>query len=343
MISVIVPVYNVKPYLGEAVESILGQSFRDLEIVLVDDGSTDGCGEICDEYAKKDARVRVLHQKNKGLSAARNAGLDICTGDEIAFLDPDDAFCADALLTLHGALETSGADIAECDLAVFYGERRLVEADIPGRETYFKKSRREGLYSRNEALAARLKKEIACYAWNKLYKRTVWETRRFSEGQNYEDKDIILPVLSAAGSVYLINEPLVMHRKNRRGSILSTYDEKNIRDMELADRHYLDFIAAHIPELFDEEMYDSQKRIILHSYLARYYVYVRYGRTERAACLARLGGMIDDIAGQTDLKKCPRKTRALYALYRRTPPFVFVAVYGAWLSAAYLFRKFRLS
>ena len=90
LISVIVPVYNVEPYLRKCVDSILAQSYSNLEVILVDDGSPDGCGAICDEYAAKDARVRVIHKPNGGVSDARNAGLDIMTGDYVAFVDSDD-------------------------------------------------------------------------------------------------------------------------------------------------------------------------------------------------------------------------------------------------------------
>ena len=100
LISVIVPVYNVEPYLRKCVDSILAQSYSNLEVILVDDGSPDGCGAICDEYAAKDARVRVIHKPNGGVSDARNAGLDIMTGDYVAFVDSDDWVEADMYRTL---------------------------------------------------------------------------------------------------------------------------------------------------------------------------------------------------------------------------------------------------
>ena len=90
MLSIIVPVYNVEKYIGKCIESIVNQTYKDLEIILVDDGSTDNSGKICDEWARKDKRIKVIHKKNGGLSDARNAGLDICTGDYIGFVDSDD-------------------------------------------------------------------------------------------------------------------------------------------------------------------------------------------------------------------------------------------------------------
>ena len=95
LVSVIIPVYNVEPYLKEALDSVLDQSYQNLEIILIDDGSTDRSGKICDDYSETDDRIRVIHQENKGLSSARNKGLDLMHGELVAFLDPDDAYHPD--------------------------------------------------------------------------------------------------------------------------------------------------------------------------------------------------------------------------------------------------------
>ena len=115
MISVIVPVYNVEPYLRECIESILGQTYRDFELILVNDGSTDDSGTICDEYAAQDTRIRVLHQKNSGVSVARNVGLDSVQGEYIAFVDSDDRVSKDYLAYLNDLIQIECADIACCD------------------------------------------------------------------------------------------------------------------------------------------------------------------------------------------------------------------------------------
>ncbi len=111
-ISVIVPVYKVEKYLARCVDSIIDQTYKNLEIILVDDGSPDGCGAMCDEYAKKDERIKVIHKENGGLSSARNAGLDIATGDYIAFVDSDDRITPDAYENLLKALDGKSDAIA---------------------------------------------------------------------------------------------------------------------------------------------------------------------------------------------------------------------------------------
>ena len=114
-ISVIVPVYNVEPYVRECIESICGQTYRHLEIILVDDGSTDQSGAICDEYARKDSRVQIVHQKNGGLSAARNTGIAMATGEYISLIDSDDFIGRQMLERMLAAAKASHADIVICD------------------------------------------------------------------------------------------------------------------------------------------------------------------------------------------------------------------------------------
>ena len=111
-ISIIIPVYRVETYLPKCIESILVQTYKNLEIILVDDGSPDRCGKICDEYQKKDGRIRVIHKKNEGVARARNDGLDCATGDYISFIDSDDWIAPDAYEKLYRGLQENGADCA---------------------------------------------------------------------------------------------------------------------------------------------------------------------------------------------------------------------------------------
>ena len=131
MISVIVPIYKVEEYLGRCVDSLLQQSFGDFEIILVDDGSPDGCGAICDAYASQDPRVRAVHKSNGGLSSARNAGLHVARGDVIAFVDSDDWVSPDFLEAMYVAMEREGADIVECGVVKTSGEEETAASAAP--------------------------------------------------------------------------------------------------------------------------------------------------------------------------------------------------------------------
>ena len=119
LVSVIVPIYKVEKYLGKCVDSIINQTYKNLEIILVDDGSPDNSGKICDEYAKKDNRIKVIHKENGGLSSARNAGLDVATGEFIAFVDSDDRIHLDFVEKLYRAIKEENADIASCYVESF--------------------------------------------------------------------------------------------------------------------------------------------------------------------------------------------------------------------------------
>ena len=111
----VVPVYNVRPYLVEALDSVLAQTYRNLEVIVVDDGSTDGSGEVCDDFAERDSRFRVIHQENRGLSMARNVGLDVATGEAIAFLDSDDAYRPTFIECLASSMACVDADVVICE------------------------------------------------------------------------------------------------------------------------------------------------------------------------------------------------------------------------------------
>ena len=339
MISVIIPIFNVKQYVEEAIDSVLRQSYTNIEVILVDDGSTDGCSEICDKYLEKDGRIRVLHQQNRGLSAARNSGLNICIGEKIAFLDSDDAFCRDALLKMSEAMDASGTDIVECKYALSFGDGKLDEKKINEKvKRTCKESVKAGLYEREDALNAQIKGEIVCNVWNKLYKRHIWEELRFREGQNFEDKDIILQLLGKANTVYALNEKLVMHRK-RMQSITTSYNIKNLRDMEAADVHYLERILEYTPQFFDEKVYKEVLNCCLNVYLLKYYLYTRFCKNDKDECLTYIQKLIDNMVHKIDINECQMRTRVAYAVYRHTPLFLYLFVSTPYYCLANLVKR----
>lgn len=170
-ISVIVPVYNCEAYLPACLDSILQQTFSNLEIIVVDDGSTDGSGAICDIYAQKDARIQVIHQSNQGVSAARNAGLEIATGDYLSFIDSDDELDQKMYEILVDLIETHHADIAHCGYRRFRLDGSTV--DISGSGKLYKQTSEEALQC---LISGRL---FVGGLWNKLYRRTIFADIRF--------------------------------------------------------------------------------------------------------------------------------------------------------------------
>lgn len=203
MISIVIPIYNVEPYLRRCVDSVLAQTYTDLEIILVDDGSPDGCGAICDEYAAKDTRIKVIHQKNRGLSGARNAGLELATGEYVAFLDSDDYVDTTMYEKLLKVLEENDADIAECGYRwvkpdVTYDRENTGKVDI-----YTNLEALEKLYFGDQMFGG-----LSIVVWNKLYRARLLDDLCFAQGLNNEDVDFTPRALYKAGKIVKLNENL---------------------------------------------------------------------------------------------------------------------------------------
>ena len=304
-ISVIIPVYNVKPFLEEAVGSVRNQTYDNIEIILVDDGSTDGSGKMCDDLSKQDTRIHVIHQQNRGLSAARNSGLDACTGELIAFLDSDDAFDQGMLSEMERLLSDNDAGIAECNYVIFPGDGKM-DSKYKLRKRFA--NNREGVYDAAEALRMRIDARISTAVWNKLYRRFIWDGLRFPEGHNYEDFEMILPTLERAGRVALTDQTLVIYRL-RDGSITKTQTFENTRDHAIAYRHTTEYIREHVPEVFSKDelqaVLEKRYRFLISSFLSCNYG----GVTEPGKCKEFIREEIDDTEKLINRKKCSRKIR----------------------------------
>ena len=246
LVSVIVPVYNVRQYLRETLDSVVQQTYGNLEILVVDDGSDDGSGEICDAYAK-DPRVRVIHQKNRGLSAARNCGLDRMSGEVVAFLDADDIFYPNMIQTLLAAMQRNNADIVVggFDRRIFgtkMGKRRR------GKVFAFQQ---EELLSSSDALVAMVEGRLNKSVWNKLYARKLWDTIRFPNGRVHEDIFTTYQVLDKAERIVTIPGTQMMYRI-RNGSITQNNSSHNLRDRLDAYDDLEQFVFRHVPDLFND-------------------------------------------------------------------------------------------
>lgn len=225
LISVVVPVYGVENYIGECIESILSQSYSDFELLLVDDGSKDRSGEICDEYATKDSRITVYHKANGGLSSARNYGIEHANGTYICFIDSDDWIYPDYLMRMYTQLKEENSDIVLCD----------VKQDRTGAWCSDNKLR----YSSKEIigwLENTISREymLTVVAFNKLYRTSLFNEVRYPLGKLHEDEFVIYSLLRQAGQISVVREELYFYR-NREDSITGSdnnYDERHLDVLE---------------------------------------------------------------------------------------------------------------
>lgn len=214
-ISVIVPVYNAKAWLCACVESILAQSFADFELLLVDDGSTDGSRELCCQLAQKDARIRVICQPNQGPSVARNHGIEQAQGQYLSFVDSDDILCGEFLQTLYQACQQHQADMAMCAVE---DVREDGTSNAPPRCTL---PAATGVFCGQDLLECLFGSHGPCYSvvWNKLYRATVWQHLRFTPGKSHgEDNLISHRMLAQCQRVVCLDEVLYRYRV-RSGSL----------------------------------------------------------------------------------------------------------------------------
>lgn len=233
-ISIIVPVYQAEKSLARCVDSILNQSFRDFELILVDDGSTDKCPKLCEEYAAADSRVRVIHKKNGGLSSARNAGLDVAVGRYVGFVDSDDYVSDDMYQKLYEAIEENQADVAVCNCFQVDGEGRRLE----GKRYNYRLDK--GTLSGREILKKIGETGSAVYVvmWNKLYKRELFDGLRFDEGKINEDIWIFGKLYFRVKCAVCIPERLYFYE---RGQSSITRGTKSIRHLDHAEAFYVCF------------------------------------------------------------------------------------------------------
>lgn len=234
-ISVIVPVYCVKKYLSRCIESIIRQSYDNLEIILVDDGSPDECGEICDKYAQQDSRIRVIHKKNGGLSDARNSGIDISNGEWIAFVDSDDCVAQDFIEVLYNNAVATGCLVSQCNYERF-GET------IPNNNV-----KRECEYVIIDSHD--LLHEIDCAkntaAWNKLYRADLFEDIRFPKGKIHEDVATTFKLFVRAKKVCITQEKMYYYYVNT-DSITTSKIKSNKLDLIDAYWEQVEFLRNRI-------------------------------------------------------------------------------------------------
>ena len=222
-ISIIIPVYKVERYLDRCIESVLQQSYSNLEVLLIDDGSPDNCGRLCDQWAEKDTRIRVIHKENGGLSDARNIGLVSATGDYIVFVDSDDFIAPDMVQNLYDALNLNAADMSICN--IHYVDEN--GNSLPGNNKYspIRDEVITGFEAINRESDYYHKGWYYLFAWNKLYKKSAFSEIRFPKGKLSEDDFVAHKLFRNCSKIACIST-IGYYYVQRAGSILSNENSK---------------------------------------------------------------------------------------------------------------------
>jgi len=234
LISVVVPVYKVEAFLGRCVDSILSQTFPDFELILVDDGSPDNCPQLCEDYANRDDRVRVIHQQNGGLSAARNTGIDWAfkhsDSQWLAFVDSDDWVHPDYLRLLYEAVTVCDTKISACGVQRTAGEPLPLFLDtdpecLPSDDYYCSETVHDG---------------TTAIAWNKLYHKSLFEKLRYPIGKLHEDEFTTYKAVYQAGRVGIVHAKLYAYYQNPEGIMLSQWNPRRMHILEAVEQQ-IDF------------------------------------------------------------------------------------------------------
>lgn len=237
LISIVVPVYQVEAYLERCVESLRAQTYTNLEIILVDDGSPDRCPAVCDVYAEKDKRIRVIHQKNAGLSGARNAGIDIARGEYLAFVDSDDYVAPDFIQSLYDVLQETGCAIGQCRFSYVQGEPLKSEPGSSFR-IYRGESLMEQLYGPEEEAT------YFVVAWNKLYRRELFEQIRYPAGRIHEDEATTYRLFHEGKKLAFLDRALYGYYTENAGSITSGFSRKRLQWLDAHEERIV-FLEEH--------------------------------------------------------------------------------------------------
>ena len=224
LISVIVPIYNVEDYLERCVDSIINQTYKNLEIILVDDGSPDNCPQMCDDYAKKDSRIKVVHKKNGGLSDARNAGMKVATGEYVSFIDSDDYVSLDFYETLFQTMIDNDSDIVECSIVKFYENEKFDEySDDQMIENFNTVDGLEELINENS---------FHQYVWNKLYKSSIALDIPYEVSKLNEDDFWTYQIFGRAKRVTRLNRTLYYYFQRSSSIMGNGYNIRRLDEIE---------------------------------------------------------------------------------------------------------------
>ena len=287
IISIIVPIYNVGKYLPKCIESILNQTFKNFELILVNDGSTDNSGVVCDDYAKKDTRIKIIHKSNGGVSSARNAGLYVAKGEYIGFVDPDDYIDKNMYEKLYRLCIDNNSDIAICRF------NREINGKIQNKESTEEIIELNNMEAMNELFKGNLYRFSLC---NKLFSKKCFNDVLFPEGRIHEDLSTTYKLFANSKKAVYIDYYGYIYVKRENSILTSTYNEKRLQAfiawdeiIEFIDKNYYEIIEQVIATFtywcVDNILYilnqvnNSKKKNnylnIIQKYTTKYYIYIK--------------------------------------------------------------------
>ena len=301
LISVIVPVYKVEKYIRKCVDSILSQTFRDYELFLVDDGSPDNCGKICDEYAAKDDRIIVIHKENGGLSDARNVAIDKAKGEYLTFIDSDDYVAENHLESLYKAIVDTESDIAVANITSF--------SDSKSDEKFYQPVTRKKLLTDNEVFNT-IYQPCACA---KLYKRRIFESVRYPVGRLYEDVFVYHDVLAQAKHLVLTGENTYFY--------MLRYDSIMHQEYKLAFTDIIDAIELRVKKLEELGLQDlaDDNRVFIYSRVAVAYANLDPSVPANKKRLEEIKAIYDEEYPKLMMTTTNSKQKFRYWLLRNNP------------------------
>jgi Glycosyltransferases involved in cell wall biogenesis len=306
LVSVVIPVYNVEAYLPHCINSVRNQSYTNLEIILVDDGSTDSSGAICDDFQLKDSRIKVIHKKNGGLSEARNTGIDASVGQFLFFLDGDDWLDTDCISKLYHLLQKTGSDISICNFHKVYIER------IPRKKPHSQSKVFE--YTNLEALEQLAGKKYMqmTVSWGKLIRRGVFNNIYFPVGKLHEDEFTTYKLLYKAKKVAVTMDRLLYYRQ-REGSI--TYGKKDFKllfdGLEALEERARFLKSIHLEAAYHKTLYAVFKQMVgIHALAAE---------TKEKEIAETMRVRLQELRPLLNAAKLPMKRMIIHKLYYFSP------------------------
>lgn len=311
LVSIIIPVYNVLPYLCEALDSAIHQTYSNLEIIIIDDGSTDGSGKICDDYAKRDQRIYVIHRENKGPGNARNVGLDQMTGELVAFLDPDDAYDITFIEKMKSVMDQELADLVICGHTVHYSSEKI-GSGMGGIPEPMIDPR---IYDHSDMLLALSRGLIYFSVWDKLYKQELWKNVRFPEIQMGEDHIVTYQIFNGCERVAIIDTPLYFYRR-RPGSITTIPSRNALCDCILAYTMVVNYVTENLSGKLYEESLRTYLRLMIALYLTMLRVREDVDKETEEEILRQ---QIIRIGKEINIEDFKTKTKAVYNMIRFCP------------------------